>query len=61
MYNHDERVDRIVEITEQLISLYELKGELGEMQNKTTSATTSKLEAARKTLEEGTGRHVLHG
>ena len=61
MYNHDERVDRIVEITEQLISLYELKGELGEMQNKITSEKLSQLEAERKALEEGTGRNVLHG
>ena len=61
MYNHDERVDRIIEITEQLIALYEAKGELGEMQNKITVEKISKLEAERKALEEGTGRNVLHG
>jgi len=61
MYNHDERVDRIIEITEKLISLYEAKGELGEMQNKITSEKISQLEAERKSLEEGTGRNQLHG
>jgi hypothetical protein len=61
MYNHDERVDRIVEITEQLISLYELKGELGEMQNKITDEKISQLEVERKSLEEGTRRNQLHG
>ena len=61
MYNHDERVDRIVAITEQLIGLYEAKGELGEMQNKITSEKISQLESERSALEEGTGRNQLHG